>query len=138
MKLRILLVMLSVFIFTISIIEAEKTHSSFVKVIYFHTDYRCSTCNKLEKYSKESVEKNFSKEIKSGKVIWEAINFEKEENEKYVEKFELYNKALILVKYENGKQKEWKNLKKIWELVNDKSKYYTYVKNEVNKILKDS
>lgn len=107
--------------------------SNYVKVVYFHTDYRCATCTKLEKYSEETVEKYFANELKSGKIVWESINYEEEKNEHYIDKFNLYNKSLILMKYENGKLKEWKNLEKIWELVSNKSKYVDYVKKEIKK-----
>lgn len=115
----------------------KKETKIYVKVIYFHGDYRCATCNKLEAYSKETIEKYFSDEIKSGKVKWDAINFDKKENKHYLDDFKLYNKALMIIKYENGKQKEWKNLEKIWEMVSDKSEYFKYVKNEINKYLKE-
>lgn len=109
-----------------------------VKVYYFYGDYRCATCNKLEKYSQAAVKDNFAAEIKSGKVVWEAINYEKEENSFYVNDFNLYNKALIVAKYENGKLTSWKNLDKIWTLVRNEKKYKDYVKTEVEKYLKKS
>lgn len=113
----------------------ENVKSSYIKVIYFHTDYRCATCNKLESYTGESIKKYFSKELKSGKVILEIINYEEEKNEHFVEEFNLYNKSLVVIKVENGKQKEWKNLDKIWEKVSDKNDYFKYVKNEVKEYL---
>jgi len=117
-------------------VSKDTKQKNYVKVVYFHSDYRCATCNKLEAYSEEVVNKFFAKEIKSGKVVWAAINFDKDENEHYVDEFNLYNKSLIIMKYENGKLKEWKNLEKIWELVGNKSKYYDFVKKEIKKYQK--
>jgi len=107
---------------TSMLISNSNTQKNFVKVVYFHTDYRCSTCTKLEKYSEETVNKYFADDLKSGKVVWESINYEEEKNEHFVDKFNLYNKSLIIMKYENGKMKEWKNLEKIWELVSNENK----------------
>jgi hypothetical protein len=115
------------------LISNSNTQKNYVKVVYFHTDYRCATCNKLEKYSEEIVNKYFADDLKSGKIVWESINYEEEKNEHYIDKFNLYNKSLILMKYENGKLKEWKNLEKIWELVSNEKKYKDYVKKEINK-----
>jgi hypothetical protein len=120
-----------------SFAEDKKESKDYVKVIYFHGDYRCATCNKLEAYSKETIEKYFSNELGSGKVKWDAINFDKKENKHYLDDFKLYNKALIIIRYENGKQKEWKNLEKIWEKASDKSSYFKYVKNEITKYIKE-
>ncbi len=115
------------------LISNSNKQKNYVKVVYFHTDYRCATCNKLEKYSEEIVNKYFADDLKSGKVVWESINYEEEKNEHFVDKFNLYNKSLIIMKYENGKMKEWKNLEKIWELVSNEKKYKDYVKKEINK-----
>jgi hypothetical protein len=118
---------------SITLMSNSSNQKNYVKVVYFHTDYRCATCTKLEKYSQETVEKYFANDLKSGKIVWESINYEEDKNEHYIDKFNLYNKSLILMKYENGKLKEWKNLEKIWELVSNKSKYVDYVKKEIKK-----
>jgi len=119
-----------------SAISKNKTQKNYVKVVYFHGDYRCATCFKLEKYSYKVLDKYFAKEMKSGKVVWASINVDKDKNEHYVDEFNLYNKSLIIMKYENGKLKEWKNLEKIWELVGEQSKYLKYVRKEIEKYLK--
>ncbi len=137
MKTKNLLIIIAMILLASSGMIANKKadKGSYVKVIYFHGDYRCPTCNKLEAYSKETIDKYFSKAKKEGRLKWSAINFDKEKNEHYIEKYQLYNKALVLVRYENGKQKEWKNLEKIWEKVGDKNDYLKYLKNEVKKYL---
>ncbi len=111
---------------------------NYVKVVYFHGDYRCATCNKLEVYSEETVKNYFAKDAESGKVVWAAINFDKKENNHFVDIFNLYNQSLIIMKYENGKLKDWKNLQKIWKLVGNKSKYFEYVKKEIEDYKEDN
>lgn len=117
-------------------VSKDTKQKKYVKVVYFHGDYRCATCKKLEAYTEETVNKYFVNEIKSRNVVWTAINFDKDENEHYVDEFKLYNQALIIMKYENGKLKEWKNLPKIWEYVSNKSEYFKYVKKEIEEYQK--
>ncbi len=117
--------------------EGKEKKSDYVRVIYFHGDYRCATCNKLEELSKMTVEQHFAEEQKSGKVKFDIINVAKKENEHYTNEFNLYNQSLIVIKYKNGEKKEWKNCKKIWNLVRNEGKYLDYVKNEVKEYLKD-
>lgn len=109
---------------------------SYVKVYYFHGDRRCKTCLTIEKYSKNSVKSNFDKPIEDGDLVMDIINFEKDENEYYIEKFDLFNQALVLARFDNGRMKEWKNLPKIWEYSGDQAKFEKYVVNEIEKYLK--
>ncbi|MFC2131991.1 nitrophenyl compound nitroreductase subunit ArsF family protein [Bacteroidota bacterium] len=134
--LLIMLIMSSAYLSNGVAKEPDKV-KNYVKVVYFHGDFRCATCTKLQSYSEEVLKKYFPEDIKNGKIIWSAINFDKDKNKHYLDDFQLYNKALILIKYKNGKQVEWKNCTKIWEYVSDKSEYYKYVKKEVNEYLKD-
>lgn len=107
-----------------------------ITVYYFHTSYRCSNCVKIEKYSSEAVQSGFPKELKDGKIVWKVVNVEKEPNKHFIKDYQLYTKSLVIVKMKNGKQIEWKNLNKIWELLYNKSKFIGYVQDEVKNYLK--
>ncbi len=115
----------------------DAAEDKIVKVIYFHGDKRCPTCLKIEKFTGESVKKNYAGELEKGKVQWFSINFDKEENEHLIDTYNLYTQTLVVVKYENGKRKEWKVLQKVWELTGDEKKFADYVKKEVAEYLKD-
>ena len=126
--------LLSMLIFPNSELNS-KSDKDYVKVIYFHGDFRCTTCNRLEKFTKETVRETFKKELKNQLVKLEIINFDKDENKHFTDDYNLFNQALIVVKYKNGKQKEWKNLEKIWEYSGDQSKFSDYVEKEIKKYL---
>lgn len=116
--------------------EDNNNDGNYVKVIYFHGNRRCHTCVTIEEYIKEAVNGYFEEEMKSGKVKWAAINYDEEKNEHYLKDFNMFNQTLILIKYKNGKQTEWKDCEKIWELVRDRDKFLDYVKKEVKDYLK--
>lgn len=109
---------------------------NYVRVIYFHGENRCQTCIKIEGLCDGAMKDYFKNQIQSGTVKWEVINFDEKKNEHYVDKFELYSQTLILIKYKNGKETDWKSLEKIWQLYGDKQKFYNYVKKEVDSYLK--
>lgn len=115
--------------------KAPAEVKDYVKVFYFHGERRCQTCNNIEKMTKTAVQNNFSNELTNGKVKIESVNFEKDENKKYVKDFQLYSSSVIIVKYKNGKQIEWKNCQKIWELVRNQPEFMEYIKKEVNSYL---
>lgn len=116
--------------------EQDKKNKTYVKVLYFHGETRCSSCLKIEKYSSEAVNNIFKKEIEQGKVNWSVINFDEDKNKHYTDDYQLFNQTLIVAKYHNGKQIKWKACDKVWELLGDRKKFDKYIKDEINKYLK--
>jgi len=107
-----------------------------ITVYYFHGTYRCPTCNKMERYARETIEKDFKSDLDSGKLVFRSVNVDLKENEHYVKKYQLYTKALVLSATRDGQEIRSKNLDKIWEYVRNKKKYEHYVRDEIATFLK--
>ena len=105
---------------------------------YFHATVRCQTCKAIEAYSREAIEQAFAEDLKKGAIEWRPINIQAPENRHFVQDFRLYTRSLILVKVRDGKQVEWKNLDKVWDLVRDKGEFLKYVQSNVNPWLRNS
>jgi len=105
---------------------------------YFHTTVRCTSCRAIEAYSKEAIESAFAEEIKDGRLVWKLVNVESDGNEHFIKDFNLYSKSLVLVNEVRGKPAEWKNLEKIWQLVQDKPRFLRYVRDEMRSYLTES
>jgi len=106
-----------------------------VVVYYLHMNRRCMTCRKLEAYSKEAISDGFAEQLKAGAIIWRVENFEKEGNEHFAKDYQLYSQSLILSRQHDGKETEWKNLDKIWNLVGDREQFISYVQTEVEQFM---
>jgi len=104
---------------------------------YFHVTVRCVTCRTIEEYAKEAVERGFSEELKKGMVEWRPVNVQLLENRHFIKDYRLYTRSLVLVKVRDGKQVEWRNLEKVWELVGRKSDFLRYVRAHVSTYLGD-
>lgn len=115
--------------------DAKPAH---VVAYYFHGDFRCPTCHKLEEYSREAIETNFKDAIASGRLEYKVVNLEDKGNEHYASDYRLYTKSLILSLVTDGKETKWINLNKIWEYVGNKGKFIDYVKNGVADYLKEA
>jgi hypothetical protein len=115
--------------------EAGKP-SKKVIAYYFHGNFRCSTCRTIEAYSQEAVQTGFSDALKSGLLEWKVVNVEEQANRHFIKDYQLYSKSLVLVKMQGDKQVEWKNLDRIWELVQDKPAFIKYVQDEISGYLK--
>lgn len=109
--------------------------SNGVLVYYFHGDVRCPTCRSIEKYAQEAVQSQYPSQLASGELLWQVINYEKPENEHFIKEFELVSPTVVLIRRENGTQKDWRNLARVWELVGDQAAFTGYVQEEVSQML---
>ncbi len=102
---------------------------------YFHGTARCRTCRRIEAYTEESLRTGFSDELEAGKLALQAVNVETPENEHFVQDYELSTRSVVLVEMLDGKQRQWKNLPRSWELVRDKPSFIAYIQEETRKFL---
>ena len=96
-----------------------------IVVSYFHGDFRCATCKKIEAYSREAVEKTFAKELAAGRVVFKAVNIDRAENEHFIHDYSLVTRSLVVTEETDGKVVRWTNLDKIWELVRGDQQAFT-------------
>jgi len=64
-----------------------------VEVLYFHSNRRCASCNKIEEIAKNVVSEDFKNED----VKFHAINFDNKENKELAEKFKINWSSLVIV-----------------------------------------
>jgi hypothetical protein len=114
---------------------APKIDAHKVIAYYFHTNTRCSTCMKIEAYSKEAIQQGFPEELKSGILEMRIVNYENPENRHFMNDYKLVSKSLILVNTVGGKQTEWTNLKMVWQLTGRKDAFLNYVRKGVREYL---
>ena len=120
-----------------SVPPAPEAKNAKIIAYYFHGTYRCHTCLNIEKYSYEAIEKYFSKELQNKTLEFKPVNVEEPENRHYVQDYQLFTKSLVIAIHKDKKQVKWKNLADVWTYVNDKEKFYQYVKDEIEKLLKE-
>ena len=129
MKTRLIVIVLCIVTFLCNpIIFAEDAPS--VEVYYFHTSMRCSSCHKIQQFTEEALQEGFPEELASGKLKYQVINIEEPGNEHYAEDYGLYTKSVVLSLKKEGKEVKFKNLDKIWQLLNNRNKFVSYVKSE--------
>ena len=104
-------------------------------VYYFMTSVRCPSCRKIEEYTKEAVQNNFTDEIKKNRMQWRIVPVDKPDNRHFIDEYRLYTKSVVLVKIRNGNRTSWKNLDRVWELLGDKDAFMAYVIQEVKLFL---
>lgn len=105
---------------------SEKTNDGVI-VYYFHGKRRCHTCGLLEKYAKETLDREFSEPLAAGDIQWRVLDVSQPENRHFVQDFGLVSQSLVLVRQRDGEVSRWKNLDQIWQKVRDETAYAEYV-----------
>ncbi len=115
---------------------AVQPSESKVIAYYFHVTARCVTCRAIESYSREVVEQRLAGEIAKRRLQFKLVNVQLPENRHFVKDYQLFTKSLVLVRFEKGRQAEYKVLNDTWQLVGDKRAMQAYVEREVRDYLK--
>ncbi|NLD91515.1 MAG: hypothetical protein GX639_02480 [Fibrobacter sp.] len=107
-------------------------------VYYFMSNYRCPSCMYIEKTTESVVTTTFGDHVKTGRVVFKAINIDEPENKHYDTDYKLYAQSVILSDVKNGKELRWTNLDKVWKLLNNDEKFKAYVTKEIKTYLGES
>ncbi len=113
----------------------DETTERRVIVYYFHGNVRCYTCKRIEQLTSEAVTEAFVNEIKTGFVEMKVINVDEKGNSHFSKDYQLFTQSVVVSDIEKGKEKQWKNLQKVWELVRDEKAFKEYIKKEIEEYL---
>ncbi len=110
-----------------------------VKLIayYFHITERCATCLAIERQAKQAIESGFPGELKAKVIEWRPVDVQQPLYRHFIQTFRLHSPSVVLVKVRGGRNQEWRNLDKVWSLVNKKADFARYVQDNVKSYLVD-
>jgi hypothetical protein len=106
-----------------------------IQVTYFSSDVRCATCVRIERLTRETVEKNFGAEIASGRIVLQTINLDGPGNEHFVQDYRLISKTVIVSDRAKGQEVKWENLQEVWSKQKDEPAFEAYVVDAVRRHL---
>jgi hypothetical protein len=102
-----------------------------LNVYYFHRTIRCPSCEKIEALAWKAVEVGFAGELATGKMQWRAINIDEPHNKHFEDDYRLQMQSVIVSEMRDGKETRWKNLEKVWDLLDDDTSFVRYVQDEI-------
>ena len=120
--------------------SAQETSSgpdNYVMVYYFHGNFRCSSCHRIEQYTKQAIGQYFRNEMNSGKLVFKVVNIDEKQNQHFIKDYQLYTRSVVVSLIKDGKEIKHKNLTEVWNYLRDKAGFLSYIKDEVNKYLKE-
>ena len=105
---------------------------------YFHGNFRCVSCVKIETLSRKVVTEGYPEEIKSGRLEFRKVNVDEPQNRHFIEDYQLSSKSLVIVEVRDGRQVRWRNLEKVWTLIDSEQEFVSYVRDGVSGFLKSA
>ena len=111
--------------------QTESDSNPVFTVTYFFSEPRCKTCRTIESLTRETVEGSFAGELGEGQLTFRLVDTDQEENQHYVDDFQLITKSVVITEEKNGTVVRFKILQKVWELVHDPGAFRKYITDEV-------
>lgn len=108
-----------------------------IKAYYFHGNFRCGACSRIQEFSEKSIQKYFEDQLKDGTLVYKAVNIDEPENRHFIKDYQLYTRSLVIAADKNGKEVKWKNLDRVWQLVRNETRFGEYVKTEIEQLYKE-
>lgn len=106
-----------------------------VQVFMFHATQRCSTCIRIGRLLKDTVQERFAEQLKSGKIEFREINVDLQENRVLAEKFQATGSSLFINAIKDGKENIQEDTM-VWQLVGGNAvDFKDYLENKLNNIL---
>lgn len=106
-----------------------------VIVYFFHGHRQCPSCRHLEAVSESAISDGFPDAMRSGVILWRAVDIEDPANRHFAADYQVYWSSLVLVKVKAGRPIGYKNLEHAWQLQQDDQALRSYVQAEVRAYL---
>lgn len=107
-----------------------------LEVYAFHGTRQCETCKNMKANTKATLDKYFSEEMKSGKIVFQIIDVDDAKNEKLAEKFQATGTALMVDNVVNGKDNiiDWSDF--AFDKASDAETFVPELKTKISTLLK--
>ena len=106
-----------------------------VDVVYFHRIQRCPTCLYAENMTRYTLETYFADELASGKVTFQSVNVEDEENADTVQKYNNASYLTLCVNTVSGGIDHIEVVTDIWYVIDNDEEFVNIVKDKVQQSL---
>jgi hypothetical protein len=82
---------------------------------------------RIERLTRECVERNFAPEIQSGRIQFRTVNLDGPGNEHFIQDYRLISKTVIVSDLAKGQEVRWENLQDVWTKQKDENSFEAYV-----------
>lgn len=109
---------------------------STVQATYFHYEYRCASCVKLERWAAQAIRRGLADSIRTGRLQWATMDMQSPQGSALADRIGLMNKNVALMEMRDGRMVRSKELVRTWQLLRDSAAFSRYVESETIAFLK--
>ena len=102
-----------------------------VEVYHFHPTNGCRSCTTVGEYAEETVKEYFPGELKSGKLVFDHINYQDDANAELVNRYGVTGSSLMIGVYNKTTFNRESN-HKVWYMTGNKTQYMEYLKGDID------
>ncbi len=106
-----------------------------IKVIKFEPSKPCASCTNLGNFAKETIEKHFPEDYKSGKITYQTVNYQDSKNRQLLKKYNVRGSSLYITVIKDGEE-EIIDANDMWYYVLEQEEYTNIFKNKLEEIKK--
>lgn len=106
-----------------------------VVMTYFLIGTRCVSCKKIEALARETAEQDFAAELAANKLVFRVIDTGEPANRHYLKDYQLSSKTVVISRRFEGKETTWKDMEKVWDLLDDAPAYRAYLGAQIKEYL---
>ena len=87
-------------------VAENRVKENIIEIFDFHTTNRCITCKAIEANTKYTLDTYFADELKNGKITFQVVNIDEDENYELAKKFKASGTSLFLNIIDSEKEKQ--------------------------------
>jgi hypothetical protein len=115
----------------------KSTSEAKLEVLYFHSTYRCVTCNAVENNAKKLIEENYKAQLDNGTIKFASYNVDDEANKTLAEKYQISSSTLLIINKYGKKEIKTDFTDIAFQYANtNPGKYAELLKTEIDKNIK--
>lgn len=115
--------------------ELPQVEGDQVIMTYFISGTRCESCETIEALARETAEKDFPDALSNKSLVFRVIDTGDASRHHYIKDYQLTSKTVILSHRVQGKETEWSDMSKVWDLLDDGPAFHAYLGEQIQKYL---
>ena len=103
-----------------------------ITVYFFHTAVRCSPCRTMEALTKQTLNDNFSTQMKERTLQFRQVNIDNPRFGHLINRYSVFTSTVVLVRASNGIEHENRSLtEQVWQLYDSEKEYVSMLSDEL-------
>ncbi|PKK89531.1 MAG: hypothetical protein CVV64_14070 [Candidatus Wallbacteria bacterium HGW-Wallbacteria-1] len=112
--------------------KSKKAYSNdYLAVYYLHSSFRCSTCNTIEKYTRELLDTRYGPQLSRGEIVWHEVDFQVQED--LASQFQVVASCVVVARIRADKVISFSRLDDVWTHVEDRAAFEAYVSGAIDR-----